>query len=356
VPEIPAGLGETIERMIAVKPEDRFESMDALIDALAPFNPPLTIHRELAALVFRANPPQTIMLKNGAFVSVPVSLTEARASQPPTRSLPRPPQLGLPQNVATESLVRAEPLSPRVDSDIGRARTLLAEERSPGATALPLEVSRTPGPTDDLGKPSRLPLYALAAAISVGMISWAVLSNPFAFGEPQPSGMNAAEVRAESAPTLPAAESPPPSSPTPSQPDPMPATAPSPAPATAAAPSPVAVPADTSADSASDTAPKAADAKSSTKTGRGRKHEKRVREHAETTAPAMGKVRIKVFPWGRIWIDGKERGSAPPIFVAELTAGSHEIAVGHAKPIETKKITLEADQEKVVLFDLEERP
>jgi serine/threonine-protein kinase len=364
VPEIPAGLGETIERMIAVKPDDRFESMDALIDALVPFNPPLTIHRELAALVFRANPPQTIMLKNGTFVSVPVSLTEARASQPPTRSMPRPAHLGLPQNVATESLVRAEPLSPRsnIDSDIGRARTLLAEERSPGATALPLEVARTPGPADDLGKRSRFPLYALTAAISIGLISWAALSGPFAFGEPQTPGMNAAEIRDESAPTLAAAASPPPvaqlapaaaprSSPTPSQLDPMPSTASSSAPANAAAPSPAAVP----AANTSDTARATADSKSSTKTGRARKQEKREREQP-AAAPAMGKVRIKVFPWGRIWIDGKERGSAPPIFVAELSAGAHEIAAGHEKPMETKKITLEVDQEKVVLFDLEERP
>jgi serine/threonine protein kinase len=361
-PEIPAGLGETIERMIAVKPEDRFESMDALIDALVPFNPPLTIHRELAALVFRANPPQTIMLKNGTFVSVPVNLTEARASQPPSRALPRPAHLGLPQNVATESLVRAEPLSPRNLSDIGQARTLLAEERSPGATALPLEVARTPGPTDDLGKPSRWPLYALAAAMSIGLISWAVLSSPFAFGEPSDAGMDAAELRAES-PVAPAtAASPPalaqtaspataPVSPTPSKPDPMPLDAPSPAPA----PNPPAVLADTSADRAPDTAGNASESRSSSKTGRARKQAKREREEA-AAATGTGTVRIKVFPWGRIWIDGKERGSAPPIFVAELSAGAHEIAAGHEKPIETKKITLEADREKVVLFDLEGRP
>src|SRR5688500_14113534 len=116
--------------MIAVKPEDRCPSMDAVLDSLAAFNPPLTTHREIATLVHRANPPQTIMLRNGAFVSVPVAAPEALAGMP-ARTLagpmPRTPTGLQPISLPTESIApRNEPLSPR---DIGHAKTIIAEER-----------------------------------------------------------------------------------------------------------------------------------------------------------------------------------------------------------------------------------
>jgi serine/threonine protein kinase len=340
-PEVPAGLGELIERMIAVKPDDRFESMDAVIDALAAFNPPLTTHRELAALVHRANPPQTIVLRDGTFVSVPVGAREALASRPPPPSAasglnPRAPA-GLPANVATESLVRAEPLSPV--SDIGWAKTLIAEERSPGATALPLEVAaRATGPTEGRRR-LRYPLYAAAAAVAVGLVGWLMPGGPFAFLAPD-GGMDGASQRPSQAQV---AASPPPAPPTPA----MSLVPNSPAPAPVAAPTPASV---TTKEAAT---PEVASAPAA-KTGRTRKSTERKREeHAASKATA--KVRVRVFPWGRVWIDGKLRGSAPPILVAELSPGTHQIAVGHEKPIETKQVTLDANDDEVVAFDLEEK-
>jgi serine/threonine-protein kinase len=353
-PEIPAGLGELIERMIAVKPADRFESMDDVIDALAAFNPPLTAHRELAALVHRANPPQTIVLRNGTFVSVLVGESEARASQPPTAALKGRAPAGLPANVATESQLRAEPLSPV--SDFGRAKTFLAEERSPGATALPLEVAaRASGSADGRGRRVRYPLLAAAAAIAVGMIGWLSPVNPFAVRDAQsmdgalPSDAAAVDERSGTIRAAASATSAAPISPTPPTPEVMNVPTPSPTPAPAVEPAPAAAPAP--ALSPQDR-PAAGAARQAAKPDRPRKN-KREEQQAATTA--TGKVRVKVFPWGRVWIDGKLRGSAPPILVAELSAGAHDVAVGHEHPIETKKITLDANEEEVVAFDLEEK-
>ena len=378
-PEIPAGLGEIIERMIAVKPEDRFPSMDAVIDALAAFNPPLTTHREIAALVHRANPPQTIMVRNGAFVSVPVAAPEALAGMP-ARTLagpmPRTPTGMQPLVPPTEAIApRLEPLSPQ---DMAHAKTMIAEERSPGATALPLEVAaRTPGPTDDLGKPSPMPLIAAAAAVLIGVVAWSVLGNPFAASTTDP-GMDGAPLTVEKVEPTTSAASPAPIAP--SNPPPPAAPAPNPAmpnaataanvPTTVApvAPPPSVAPtasSSVSADSArADSASAREESEKTTKgsTSRGGKGKRGGRgaadeagSSASATEKASAKVRVKVFPWGRVWIDGKVRGSAPPILEVELSAGAHEIAVGHEKPIETKKVSLAADEVKVVSFDLEEK-
>jgi serine/threonine protein kinase len=376
-PEIPAGLGEIIERMIAVKPEDRFPSMDAVLDSLAAFNPPLTTHREIATLVHRANPPQTIMMRNGAFVSVPVAAPEALAGMP-ARTLagpmPRTPTGALPVVQPTESIApRNEPLAPR---DIGHAKTIIAEERSPGATALPLEVAaRTPGPTDDLGKPSPLPLIAAAAALVIGVVAWSVLGNPFAAStQEQDPGMDGAfgspEARLEQ-PTAAASRTPittpTPSVPAPASPNPaMPTSATAenvPPTVTPVAPPPaIAETAAVSADSASSDTPTTESSKSTKpatgRSARGKRGGRNAEDEsasAKVSEKATAKVRVRVFPWGRVWIDGKVRGSAPPILEVVLSAGPHEIAAGHEKPIETKKVSLAAGEVKMVAFDLEEK-
>jgi serine/threonine protein kinase len=377
-PEIPSGLGEIIEHMIAVKPEDRFASMDAVLDALAPFNPPLTTHREVAQLVHRANPPQTIMLRNGSFVSVPVAAPEVLAGQP-ARTLAGP-NLRVPTDMAprllpTEGISR--PNTPQPRSDIGHAKTMVSDERSPGATGLPLEVAaRTPVPTGDLGKPSPYPLLALAALALIGLTSWAVLSGPFAASDDGP-GMNGANQRAQegAAPQLGAPS--PTTDAAPISPNPNPSAA-----MNAIAPTPVAAPdqgaqvvaaqADTpkpSADSVADSVkPDSASASRSVdkplpmdKPQAGKPPRKRggrtqsTDSDSDSSSKSSAKVHVRVFPWGRVWIDGKLRGSAPPILEVELSPGSHEIGVGHEKPIETKKVSLAAAEDKSVSFDLEEK-
>jgi eukaryotic-like serine/threonine-protein kinase len=72
MPSLPAGLCRIVERMLALRPTDRFENMDAVLDALADFTPKLTVHRSLVPLVVAARQPHTILSENGRFVSRPV--------------------------------------------------------------------------------------------------------------------------------------------------------------------------------------------------------------------------------------------------------------------------------------------
>jgi len=81
-------------------------------------------------------------------------------------------------------------------------------------------------------------------------------------------------------------------------------------------------------------------------------------ESAATPAASSAnraKIRVKVFPWGRVWVDGKLQGSVPPILDVVLSPGLHEIAVGHERPIETRSVTLEPAATQLVSFDLEGR-
>jgi serine/threonine protein kinase len=71
-PWLDAGLVAVIERMLAVHPEQRFASLDAVLEALAPFTPSFIAYRDLIPLVMAARQPHTILRENGRFVSRPV--------------------------------------------------------------------------------------------------------------------------------------------------------------------------------------------------------------------------------------------------------------------------------------------
>ncbi|MEY4580992.1 MAG: hypothetical protein RL701_5695, partial [Pseudomonadota bacterium] len=71
-PSVPKGLANVVERMLALRPEQRFATFDAMLDALAEFTPPLTVHRALVPLVVAARQPHTIVRENGRFISRPV--------------------------------------------------------------------------------------------------------------------------------------------------------------------------------------------------------------------------------------------------------------------------------------------
>jgi hypothetical protein len=62
---------------------------------------------------------------------------------------------------------------------------------------------------------------------------------------------------------------------------------------------------------------------------------------------------VKVFPWGRVWIDGKVRGSVPPILETKLDPGTHTVGVGHEAATETQSITVSAGESQLISFDLE---
>ena len=69
---LPHGLYRVVERMLALRPADRYENMESVLDALAEFTPRLTVHRSLVPLVMAAHQPHTIVSENGQFVSRPV--------------------------------------------------------------------------------------------------------------------------------------------------------------------------------------------------------------------------------------------------------------------------------------------
>jgi serine/threonine protein kinase len=76
-PHLAPEFSAVIERMLALRPDQRFASMEALLDALVPFTPSFTTYRELVPLVIHARQPHTILRENGRFVSRPVTLASS---------------------------------------------------------------------------------------------------------------------------------------------------------------------------------------------------------------------------------------------------------------------------------------
>ena len=76
-------------------------------------------------------------------------------------------------------------------------------------------------------------------------------------------------------------------------------------------------------------------------------------EDAEVTAPRPGKLDVFVFPWGRVWINGKPYGSAPLQNIS-LKAGRYKISAGQDAPSKTKTVRLRHGDRKTLQFDLNE--
>ena len=98
VTNLPEKLGAIVERMLARRPEQRFASMDAVLDALAELTPSLTTYRDLVPLVIAARQPHTILQENGRFVSRPVDAD--------------PVLMGMPLAASSAPLPRLERLDP----------------------------------------------------------------------------------------------------------------------------------------------------------------------------------------------------------------------------------------------------
>jgi hypothetical protein len=67
--------------------------------------------------------------------------------------------------------------------------------------------------------------------------------------------------------------------------------------------------------------------------------------------PAPARLTVLVSPWGKVWINGKPRGSAP-LKGATLKPGRYKVSAGQGSPLETRTIRLRAGQRKTVRFDL----
>ena len=59
---------------------------------------------------------------------------------------------------------------------------------------------------------------------------------------------------------------------------------------------------------------------------------------AAPVAEAEAQLKITVFPYGDVWVDGKRLGQAP--VTIKLEPGTHEVGVGDGRPREKRSITL----------------
>jgi eukaryotic-like serine/threonine-protein kinase len=332
MPSIPTGLAEVIERMIAVRRDDRFPNMDEVIDALEPFAPPLAVYRNLAALVHRAQPHHTIIRQGQRFVSERVTV-EPPAWNAPSESLSRTisvPPSSSPIVSRPGGVTHAFLYNPLDHPDVPKShkRWRVPDRSSPARTWL-------------LGG------AALALLLAVG--AWATLSTTEAPPPPSAQKPPAPAVEAASPPALLVGASPPPIS-------------------APAEPSPITLTPDTPAARDLDTKDEAGELDApSADVGRKERHASARTRDARSGADGdelsgardgrrsgAGKatLRVKVFPWGQVWIDGVSRGSVPPMLEAKVSPGKHIVAVGRDVPVRTRTVTVSARQQEVLSFDL----
>jgi serine/threonine protein kinase len=371
--ELPKGLADVIEKMLSVAPENRYTSMDGVIAALDPYTPAFTVHRELAELVLRARPAQTIVMQNGVFVSRPVAQESLQREPTPKRARMRGDNT---RSHRGDALAETDPY-PKRDTTHTHPQTPMS---TPPPLPLPLPLPK-PAPAAmqarddepvsyrDTGRPGSGRWQALLAgvgALVLGALSWVFFSADGAHSTTVPGASTTNSPPLTIGPTVP-----PPraqgSSPSPSNPLQLPAAGspgsatPDPDDAVAQAPN-----ADDSANSAASSDKGANDGKSrkpkADKADRERERDKDKDKSADNAAPPATKpakssavARVTVFPWGRVWVDGKLQGSVPPILEVNLSPGTHEIAVGHERPMESRSIDLQAGTTKLVSFDLEGR-
>jgi hypothetical protein len=72
----------------------------------------------------------------------------------------------------------------------------------------------------------------------------------------------------------------------------------------------------------------------------------------QAPAPAEpAELTVIVFPWGKVWLNGKLIGSAP-IRNRTLRPGRYKVSVGQEAPVKTESVRLRPRQRKSLKFDL----
>lgn len=401
--ELPDGLADVIERMLSVAPDHRFTSMDGVTDALEPYAPPITAHRELAELVLKARPVQTVVLQNGVYVSRPVAQETLQRDPTPRgrrKSEAGSGRVGAGNASASGSnpAFRPELLGPGAHTQPAMSNqgpSIAPPIRIPpsagGSSSQPLSLRPPPAlpvRDDDADARSLRPsggkqaLVLGTGALLLAALSWVVFSadswgtTSKAITAPPPNTAPPSLAPNVPPPSAPAADAPsdsianlvPPSAATPpaSQGE-------SSGPASAVGDATKAAdPAGSDSLAPLETKPRRTyrekkeaaekeraeradrpDRAERTEKDRPERAEKDSAQPAAKTAKNTATARIKVFPWGRVWIDGKLIGSVPPILEVNLSPGPHEIAVGHERPMESRNVSLAPGASALVPFDLE---
>jgi eukaryotic-like serine/threonine-protein kinase len=404
--ELPEGLGEVIERMLAVSPDDRFPTMDGVTDALEPYAPPITAHRELAELVLKARPAQTIVLQNGVYVSRPVAHETLQRDPTPrgrrkSESGSAPRASGNASQSGSNPAFRADLLGSGIPTYTQPAFGTPASGLPPapppaGSSSQPISLRPPPAlpireeDSDErhlVGRPNgrMQALYAGAGAVVLAALSWVVFSAD-SWGTTAKTATPVTHAPPASlAPTLPPHSTPPNAQPmTPPDGDAValgtpPSAAGSTPPQSNGAPqpnagadahkseptgsndalAPVEIKPRRSYREKKEAAEKDRDRDVTAVKERERDTNKDREKDKDTAAPATktskntAVAKIKVFPWGRVWVDGKLQGSVPPILEVNLSPGPHEIAVGHERPMESRTVSLAPGASELVPFDLE---
>jgi hypothetical protein len=301
-PQLDPRLAAIIERMLALQPDQRFGSMEALLDALVPLTPPYTVHRELIPLVMYARQPHTIVRENGKFVSRPVetiaqlpanvAAVQADAGVAAHAVTGAPAAGGPAHAVALASAQVARALQPSAAesrvSERAKPRTAAA---SSGAKAAPVPaLSQRFRTWTDGALASRGFWQGLTGlgAVLLAFVAWVAMSPDalFSLGLLPRSGhrYDARHTVLQSSPTQTAAE------------------------------------------------------------GSGQ---------AAVDAAVQVTVKVSGSPSGHVWVDQQPRGVAAPLLVLELAPGEHVISVGRDVPLQSRVVQLAAAAPAFVAFDLE---
>jgi serine/threonine protein kinase len=322
VTSLPEKLGAVVERMLARRPEQRFASMDAVLDALAELTPSLTTYRDLVPLVISARQPHTIVQENGRLVSRPVEADPVFMSMspglpaPPLAPAPSPlPRIDRRESLPNTSLAPPKPLVQTLAATVDETR----QRRLP--PAMPIKSNRVhslahtavmePGSFDPRPSPraaapvapqaqpprervwvSRLfwQAFSVTGALVLGFVLWSAFfpdTLSFLSGAP---GQSVVRPRAPEESSASGQQA-----------------------VTVSASAPSAAPSDSSK-------PRAL-------------------------------ARVRVTPQGRVWVDGELRGEATPWLELALTPGEHVVAVGRNVPSETRTVVV-GGGETALAFDL----
>ena len=361
VPSVPPGLCRCVERMLALRPADRFESMDAVLDALAEFTPRLTVHRSLVPLVMAARQPHTIVSENGRFVSRPVEASApwsaadhvAKSAPPSLRLSVTAPSSRGPQRMSSLAVTLGNTQAAKLAAQLAQTQA-----QPPKVTPPPLPSSVPPPPPPAASNkleaaprhmsfarvfwrgmtalgvlllalvvwvafyPQVLQLAALAASDQFVRPAPMVASAVNAAVDPEtPAALGVAATRAgEAASTSPNATRP--------GVDAGMAAPQQELPSGAAAPS---------VRAQQPAAPRSSEPRAANSAG----------------AEAVARVRVRVLPAGKVWLDEQPRGDAAPDLELSVPPGEHVIAAGNEQgPVQRRTVQLAAEKLNVVRFEL----
>ena len=296
VPEVPEALAAIVTRLLEPDRERRFANAAECFDALVPLAPPATVRRDLAEL-------------------------SRNAGESVTRERTRSATLAGKARQSGKELGNERPLRP-TSPPTADAVALQRAER-------PTRIALQDQPTEILRRrPARSRLKQVVP-MGIGTAFAAVLLAPDALRSPENRSFLAPAVVVATAPR-----------PTPQQPREQ-------------SEGKVARPAasEESEQGSQATAPSPKAVASSVRTvPEATKPPSRPPASQGSVVAAEGTIRVGAIPFSMVWLDAKKIGLSP--VEVRVAAGDHVVSVGEKRPIRSRRVTVRADDEKEIYFDL----